>query len=406
MRILHVQPYFQPKLGYQETYLTRKQTQAGHEVLMITSDRYFPYSNYESTFGPILGNRIVGTGKFEEEGVNVHRLPVHFELSSSGVLVLKGLERACADFQPDAVLCHGALTITAWRMARIKKRLGAAMIFDNHGSDFNTDFTKTLSRRVYRVFLRRIIAPKVTGAADVLVAIGESEKSLLAREFNIDPDTIDVLWLGADTDIFFFDKEAREKTRNSIGIAKDHILIVYAGKWAPQKGLHLLLDAFNSLKEKRNDIHLLLVGGGNEDYVALIKSKVKAESKKNSVTFIDMVPTEKLRDFYSAADIGVWPGISNTILEAMACRLPVIIPEVVSPLTDNKHLLKGGAAIGFDRGDLEKLRKKMETLISEPTLRMETGRKARRLIESELSWDVISKQFVALFKKMIDKKPK
>jgi len=400
MRILHIHPYFQPKLGYQETYLTRKQTQAGHEVLMITSDRYFPYPNYESTFGPILGKRIVGTGKFVEEGVKVHRLPVHFELSAAGVLALKGLERACADFKPDAVLCHGALTITAWRMARIKKRLGAAMIFDNHGSEFNTDFTRTLLRRLYRVFVRRIIAPKVTAAAAALVAIGESERSLLAREFNIDPGAIDVLWLGADTDIFYFDKEARKKTRNSIGMAKDHILIVYAGKWAPQKDLHLLLDAFNSLSEQREDIHLLLVGGGQKEYVNMIKEKARTESKKNSVTFIDMVPTEKLRGFYSAADIGVWPGISNTILEAMACGLPVVIPEVVSPLTDNKHLLKGGAAIGFDQGGMEELKKKMETLILEPSLRIETGQKARRLIESELSWDVISKQFVALFEKV------
>lgn len=405
MRILHVQPYFQPKIGYQETYLTRKQTQAGHEVLMVTSDRYFPYPNYEQSVKPVLGSRVVGAGCKTEEGIATSRLPVHFEVLSAGVLMMKGLAEACQNFQPDVVQCHGTFTFTARQMALVKERLGAPMLFDNHASDFNTDFTRSFSRRAYRLMMRRLIIPQVMRAADALVAIGEGEVALLAREYEIDPDQIHLLYLGADTDVFCFDQPARDQTRKDLGFSQDDILIVHAGKLEPQKDVHVMLDAIFLLMEKEQKLHLLLVGGGEDDYLDRLKQQIKAASQENRVKLIGMVPTEKLRDFYSAGDIGVWPGnYSNTIVEAMACRLPIVVPEVISELSSNKHLLQGDAAIGYQRGEVEDLREKISALITDLDLRNQTGQKARRLIETKLSWDVINAQFVALYESLISQK--
>jgi hypothetical protein len=42
MKIIHVIDYFQPQLGYQETFLAKEQAKQGHEVYVLTSDRYNP----------------------------------------------------------------------------------------------------------------------------------------------------------------------------------------------------------------------------------------------------------------------------------------------------------------------------------------------------------------------------
>ena len=79
MKILHVSSWFQPQLGYSEYHLPLAQQNQGHTVAVLTSDRYFPFPEYDTTVKPLLGKRIVGSGQREERGLNVTRLPVAFE---------------------------------------------------------------------------------------------------------------------------------------------------------------------------------------------------------------------------------------------------------------------------------------------------------------------------------------
>ncbi len=87
MRIVHVIEYFQPKLGYQETFLARAHAQLGHDVCVVTSDRYSPQVYTQNR--AVLGRRVVGTGTFDEEGIRVQRLKTAFELPH--VAWLRGL---------------------------------------------------------------------------------------------------------------------------------------------------------------------------------------------------------------------------------------------------------------------------------------------------------------------------
>ena len=60
MKIVHLCSYIQPKLGYQEYYLAKEHAKMGHEVIVISSDRYYPFPDYNNTIKKILGNRFVG----------------------------------------------------------------------------------------------------------------------------------------------------------------------------------------------------------------------------------------------------------------------------------------------------------------------------------------------------------
>ena len=60
MKIIQIINYFQHQIGYQEYFLAKEQAEAGHNVTIISSDRYFPFPDYESTVKSILGNRYIG----------------------------------------------------------------------------------------------------------------------------------------------------------------------------------------------------------------------------------------------------------------------------------------------------------------------------------------------------------
>ena len=48
MKILHLINYFNDNLEYQENILIKLQQNNGHEVCLITSDRYFPLKIIQS----------------------------------------------------------------------------------------------------------------------------------------------------------------------------------------------------------------------------------------------------------------------------------------------------------------------------------------------------------------------
>jgi alpha-1,6-mannosyltransferase len=130
--------------------------------------------------------------------------------------------------------------------------------------------------------------------------------------------------LGVDTEVF--SPERRTDTlREQLGLPADSRLLVYAGRFAGEKNLPVLLQAFARLGAP---YHLLMVGGDHEARPA------------GNVTLIPYHrDSRKLAEVFASADALVHAGTKETfglvILESMACGRPVVavnagaIPEFV-----------------------------------------------------------------------------
>ena len=68
LRIVHVVDYLMPQLGYQEFLLPKWNRRHGHDVHIVTSDRYTPIPSYEATWGRLLGPRILSAGRVCDRG--------------------------------------------------------------------------------------------------------------------------------------------------------------------------------------------------------------------------------------------------------------------------------------------------------------------------------------------------
>jgi len=382
---VHIIDYFQPQLGYQETFLTREQAKMGHEVYVVTSDGYSPYMWRDA--GELLENRIRGVGLFTEEGTKVWRLKVLFKVQHQIWLI--GLEKKIREIKPDIIIIHGIVSFSAIRIARLKKKLGNfKLIYDDH---MKLDASKSKLSVLYPLF-KRTFSRLIQEAADALVGIGDTCKVFMNVKYGIPLERITVIPLGADDELFRFDAIARQEIRSKLAISESDMVFIYTGQIAPFKKVTLLIEAVPKLMKKYSNLRLLLVGSGPSPYIERMKQDIKAEGLEDRFIWHDVVHNKELYKFYSAADVAVWPcGATISQREAMSCRLPIIISED-SLVTELVSYNNGLICREEDACDVAR---QMEKLL-DPKLRSEMGNNSRKFVEERFTWRIIAKQFLEL----------
>lgn len=396
MKIVILTNYFQPKLGYAEYFLAREFNNLGNQVFVVTSNFYFPFPNYKSTVSKVLGDRKNRVGSFIELGVKTCRLPFIFQSKNGAVTLLRGLRRILEDIKPDAVFCDGVFSPLAVQAASCKDKIGFKLVYVTHASTFNTKLRSSFIKRFYMSFFTRIFTDYIKRKANKFVAVGKSERFLLSSEFDLPEKEIQLIHLGADSELFVPNKNRGRSLRKSLSIAQKDIVIIYAGKMTPNKDLDVLLLSIDKVRKKHKNIKLLLVGGGSPEYVDDLKNIIKERSLEDIVIWAGMIDNSELPQYYNASDFGVWPGnLSNTIIEAMSCGLPVILPRRVSQNQTALHLLKNDNGFSFKRGSVSGLAKSIEKSIVGNNIR-KMGRKSRKLVEKEYSWKQIANKYLKL----------
>ena len=101
----------------------------------------------------------------------------------------------------------------------------------------------------------------------------------------------------------------------------------------------------------------------------------------------------------SETDIFVLPsyseGLSNALMEAMASGCACIASDVGG----NRFLIQNGVSgLLFPAGDREALAAHIRRLLEDPSKRESLGKAARKRIDEEFSWNVVSRQYQSLFK--------
>lgn len=392
MKIVHIETYFQPQLGYQLFFLAREQQKFGHKVSIITSDRYGSFRNYDETTKPILGDRkLKKTGRFIERGIETYRLKTLFEHGNQ--LLMVGINGLVKKLNPDIIHVHGVIVATNWPILFNKKK--CPVIFDCHATYdvFNLD---RIDKKLFFWFTKRFILPKLINYGDNFIGVSEESCELMKKEYKIPNEKIDYISLGADEELFSFNDKKRKNIREKLFVKPGEILIVHVGKLVKEKEPHILIKACLPLFNKYQNLKLLIVGNGPEDYINKMKSMIKNHEKH--IIWLDRVEQKILPEIYSGSDIAVWPAeCSMTMIEASSTKLPIIVAEHEAI----KTRVKNNNGFTFQRGDYKQLSTIIEKLIKNEKLRKEMGENGRILIEKELSWKNIAIQTINLYDKFM-----
>lgn len=133
---------------------------------------------------------------------------------------------------------------------------------------------------------------------------------------------------GINLDEFSNISGCREVNRNKFGYSKNDFVFGYSGRLSWEKGVDILISTFSQVVKEKPNLQLLIAGDGSER-TKLIHMVRNSDLEKN-IQFVGEV--RNIVEVLSALDAYVQPsrteGLPLSILEAMACKLPIIAANV------------------------------------------------------------------------------
>lgn len=170
--------------------------------------------------------------------------------------------------------------------------------------------------------------------------------------------------------------------------------VLFVGRFHRQKNLFTLLSSFSDAC-KSVPMELVMVGDG--PLGDALRVHASALGCADRVVWAGWLEKPELRDAYRSCDIFVNPslyeGMPNTVLEAMACGLAV----VVSNVGGNDQLVQDeGTGLMFDLTQPQQLTDGILRLAADPPLRHRLGAAARALVSANHSWRTVARSYLDL----------
>ena len=166
---------------------------------------------------------------------------------------------------------------------------------------------------------------------------------------------------------------------------QDAFILLSNRSWEPNYGVDIVARAFAQAAMINPQIRLLLLGGGSQDI--LIKGILSAHGLLDRVHFAGQVSNNDQTIFYRAADLFVSAshvdGSSVSLMEALACGIPVLVSDIPSNL---EWVKEGEQGFVFKDGDSTALKNRIIEASSHPDRLRTMGLKARATAEDRADW--------------------
>ena len=389
-----MQETLSPRYGGPATVLPQlasAQSAAGHDVVVATTNADQPSGVY----------RQPGWDRLSGSEVRVYYAPVQFAPLTVSFGLCSYLLRAIPSF--DVVHVHGLYRFPATMAAKLCRWFGVPFVIRPHGSLDPYLYGRSTSGnlRLKRLYERWLDLPNLNAAAAVhYTAEEERERAsfleLRAPSFVI-PNGLD--WEQYRT------LPTRGDMRARWGLG-DAPVALFLGRLHVKKGLDLLIPAFESVLRVRPDAHLVIAGPENDDYGRTVREWVTERNLDPYVHFVGPLQGADVLRAYVDADVFVLPSYTEnfgmTVVEAMACALPVVISDQV-----NIHAEISRASAGIvTRCDSDDVATALLALLGDADRRHAAGCAGRRVVREHYSWpaivDALSEEYALLIDRRRD----
>jgi colanic acid/amylovoran biosynthesis glycosyltransferase len=292
----------------------------------LFSTSFLPYSqtfiyeqlnNHERYTAEIFCKDLKNQDRFAYDRELIHKPPQAME----GLYEVMGYWPAFARVlkDPKYALMHAHFGNGAMYALGYKKRCNLPLVVTFHGNDVGS----LLGKQRYQVRRWRYVwmAPKILQAADLMIAVSEELKQILA-ELSGRPEHIKVLRVGIDLERF------------SVAPTRDEgpLRAIQIGRFTQKKGHRYSLLAMNEVIDAGHDMRLTFVGGGGSE--AEIRSLAGELGLTEKVTFAGVKTSDEIVAMLHQSDVLLAPSIVAddhdreggivVVKEAAACGIPSI----------------------------------------------------------------------------------
>jgi len=199
------------------------------------------------------------------------------------------------------------------------------------------------------------------------------------------------------------DPSEAQPMRAKLGVGSDAIVMTTVGGVMPRKGSDILIDAWTRLAARFPDLHLVLVGPrkdqqqpGLREFGRRIEALIDGSGARERVHFTGIC--DDVDEILRATDLFVLPsereGMPNSVLEAMASRIPVVMTPFKGLSEDLG--VRGEHYMLCDR-NAEALSAGLARLIEDPGLRRELAASGYALARATMDLEMSVDRYAALY---------
>jgi glycosyltransferase involved in cell wall biosynthesis len=241
--------------------------------------------------------------------------------------------------------------------------------------------------------LRRSIESRVLARLSRIVAVSDYTKRELVDKKGVAPERVSVISNGVDVETFE-NALARAEAQRALDLPNDGLVVGFAGRLHHLKGVDLLIEAVPLVKRRFPGVRFVIVGEGEED------ETLKQQARERGVSDVILFAGYR-RDAWRlmpAFDVVALPSRdeaqSIALLEAMACRRPVVaarvggVPEVVAD---------GVTGLLFARENVGALAGALIELLSDGEKRESMGEAGRRRVGERFSQAEMLRRTMSLY---------
>jgi PEP-CTERM/exosortase A-associated glycosyltransferase len=330
LRVLHVLDHSIPlQSGYtfRTRAILREQRKLGWETFHLTSPKHTAESPPVQEVDGLEFHRTLWT-----PGA-VGRYPVLRELALMRATERR-LEELVQRLRPDILHAHSPV-LNAIPALRVGRRMGVPVVYEvrafwedaaaDHGTSKEWGLRYRATRAAETWALKRVdhVTTICEGLRQDIVARG-----IPAGKVTVIPNAVDICE-------FQFGAAPDSALKARLGL--DGMTVIgFIGSFYAYEGLDLLVDALPVILRTRQDVRVLLVGGGPQE--PDLKQQVERLGLKNRVVFAGRVPHADVQRYYSVIDLFVYP------------RKSMRLTELVTPLKPLEAMAQGQVFVASDVG--------------------------------------------------------
>jgi glycosyltransferase involved in cell wall biosynthesis len=189
--------------------------------------------------------------------------------------------------------------------------------------------------------------------------------------------------------------EHDESPEYDICVRSDARIILFAGRFSPEKSIDTLIRSFRIVTEKLSAV-LLLCGEG--PMRAEIEKQIREENLEGQVVLLGYV--QNLWAIMKRADLFIsiskFEGLPNTIIEAMACGCPVVVSDIPA----HRAILTDDTAVFVDQSKPSEVAWAVLACLDNPEKTKQRAQKAKERV-SAFSVESVIDQYETMYEEVL-----
>lgn len=385
MNITQVVARFPPAIGGMEEHvyqISLELSRRGHKVSVITSNE--------------IDGRVSTVQEENMHGIHVYRHPLFMPKMMREYWLIPGVFKSLKKTEADVFHVHGYRCLSSFTAISLAHFKHTPIVFTPHG----IYPPKSISNALIKLSFDRTLGRLMLCSADRTIALSGHNRRLLLQ-MGASADKIVIVPNGVNVETY---RNLQRNAKVLKELGSQGPILIYVGRLDWNKRVEKIVESMPKILKNFPSAKLVVIGPDYANCSVAFLDLGRKLGVERSLVMTGKVSAERLLELYSVADVFIMPssyeGFGLSMLEAMICRIPVI----VSPAGGPKDILSHGVNSWFlEHATPEEISESVFSVLTNRQLREKIVKNAFELIKARYTWEKVvnelEKNYAELAKK-------